>query len=361
VTIGDGFTTTHDIKLNGGDNTLTLGDNATIRGIDADDGANTIVIGDGLIADDIKTGDGDTAITIGDNATLDKIETGDGDDTLSFGDNLVADDIKTGDGADALSIGDNGVLDDIDTGDGDDTVAVGDGFTADKLETKDGDDLVISGAGGSIDDLDGGQGNDTLDSETEYPGATGFEIICFARGTLIETASGSRPIEALRAGDLVRTLDHGVQRIRWINSTAVRGHGLHAPVRIATGALGNARPLWVSQQHRMLMSGPEVQLHFAEPEALIAAKLLVGLPGVELVEVAEVEYFHMLFDRHEIVFAEGIPSESFYPGHMGMGVLSRDVCVEIYTLFPELERNPVAFGEAARYVLKPHEASLLSA
>lgn len=401
LTIGDGFTTDHDILLKGGDNFLSIGDNATIRKIDSEEGADTIIIGDGLTAEDIKTGDGDDTITIGDEAFLDKIETGDGDDTvvigddlvaddiktgdgadgltigdsafldkietgkgddtIEIGDGLVADDIKTGDGADGLTIGDGAVVDDINTDDGNDTVSVGDDFTADKLETKDGDDIVIVGTGGSIDDLDGGKGNDTLSSETDFPDASGFETICFARRTLIETENGNVPIERLRAGDRIRTLDHGLQCIRWIGSTRAPGRGVHAPVRIAAGALGNARPLWVSQQHRMFLSGWHFELNFGEKEVLVAAKHLVGLAGIEIVDVPSVEYFHMLFDKHELVFAEGIESESFHPGAVGMSTLSQEARAEVSRLFPSLASDPESFGQSARLSLRSFEAHVLAA
>ena len=221
---------------------------------------------------------------------------------------------------------------------------------------------MISGAGGSINDLDGGDDNDKLNSKTDYPNANSFEtIVCFVKGTRIETDKGNIAIEALRVGDRVKTADHGLQTIRWINSTSVPAFGLHAPVRIAAGALGNTRPLWVSQQHRMLFFGAEVQLYFGESEVLVAAKHLAGLSGIEIIELPRVEFFHMLFDRHEIVFSEGIPSESFYPGDVGMNALSDASCAEIYSLFPELEASSGSFGASARYVLKAYEAGVLAA
>ena len=361
LTFGHGFSTDHNIQLNGGDNFLSIGDNATIQGIVAGEGADTITIGDGLIADDIKMGGGDDALTIGNDASLDNIETGKGDDTITIGDNLLADDIKTDDGNDVLSIGDGAIVDDIDTGKGNDSVSVGDSFTADKLETKDGDDIVVVGTDGSINDLDGGNGNDTLDSDTDFPDATGFETICFARGTLIETEKGDVPIELLRVGDQVKTLDRDLQTIRWIGSTRVPGREVHAPVRIAAGALGNARALWVSQQHRMLLSGWKLELHFGEAQVLVAAKHLVGLAGVEIVELPSVEYFHMLFDRHEIVFAEGVESESFHPGGVGVSTLCEEQRAEIFSLFPSLKSAPNSFGASARLALRSFEACLLAA
>jgi len=361
VTIGNGFTTDHDIKLNGGDNFLSIGDNATLQKIVTEGGADTITIGDGLTADHIKSGDGADVITIGDGASLKNIESGDGDDTITVGDDFTANDIDTGNGADGLTIGDGAVVDDIDTGNGNDTVTVGDDFTADQLKTKDGDDVVTVGSNAVINDLDGGNGNDQLNSDTEFPGASNFEIICFARRTLIETEHGNVPIEALRAGHRIRTLDNGFQCIRWIGSTRVAGLGVHAPVRIAAGALGNARPLWVSQQHRMLMSGWNIELNFGEREVLVAAKHLVGIAGIDIVDVPSVEYFHMLFDQHEIVFAEGVESESFHPGAVGMDSLSKQAQAEVCSLFSGLLTEPESYGKAARLSVKSFEARILAA
>jgi len=368
ISIGNDLNATSDdpfvansIKTGDGNDVLTIRNNASLNDIDTGKGDDTVALGDDLVADDIKTGDGDDVLTIGDGASLHNIDTGKGNDTIEIGDNLFANDIKTGEGADGLTIGDGALVDDVDTGKGNDTVTVGDFFTADKLETKDGDDIVIAGIGGSIDDLDGGNGNDTLDSDTNYPDATSFETICFARGTLIETENGDVPIEALRAGDRVKTLDNGLQCIRWINSTCLPGHGVHAPVRIAAGALGNARTLWVSQQHRMLLSSWNIELLFGEGEVLVAAKHLVGLAGIKTVDLPSVEYFHMLFDRHEIVFAEGIESESFHPGDVGMNTLSAAQRAEVCGLFPSLRLDPNSFGTSARLSLKSFEAAILAA
>jgi len=102
-------------------------------------------------------------------------------------------------------------------------------------------------------------------------------------------------------------------------------------------------------------------MHFGETEVLVPAKHLVGLAGIQIVDIASVEYFHMLFDRHEIVFAEGIESESFHPGAVGMGTLSKESRTEIFGLFPELLSYPEMFGKSARLSLRSFEASVLVA
>ncbi|MBC2837695.1 Hint domain-containing protein, partial [Paragemmobacter straminiformis] len=161
-------------------------------------------------------------------------------------------------------------------------------------------------------------------------------IVCFTRGTRIMTATGERPIEELGPDDLVLTMDHGYQPIRWIGSTTVAATGRFAPVAIAAGVLGNARELRVSPQHRMLLTGWHAELLFEDAEVLVAARMLVNDTTIRPVEGGTVDYFHMLFDTHEIVYAEGAPSESFHPGQQGWGALAEEAKDEILTLFPML-------------------------
>ena len=78
---------------------------------------------------------------------------------------------------------------------------------------------------------------------------------CFTPGTHILTPLGEVPIEALKVGDTVLTLDRGPQPIRWIGRTEVAGRGRFAPVVIAKGTFGNDQALAVSQQHRLLLDG----------------------------------------------------------------------------------------------------------
>ena len=158
---------------------------------------------------------------------------------------------------------------------------------------------------------------------------------CFTAGTLIAVPGGTARVERLVPGDLVETLDHGAQVLRWIGQRSVAGRGDLAPVRFARGAVGNARPLLVSPQHRMLVGGWAAELFFGQDEVLVAARHLVGSPGVTRHETESVRYVHLLFDRHEIVFAEGAASESFHPGSI---LLNRDRALraEIAAIFPEL-------------------------
>jgi len=107
----------------------------------------------------------------------------------------------------------------------------------------------------------------------------------------------------------------------------------------------------------MLLSGWQAELLTGEEEVLVAAKMLVNDQTIRREEGGMVEYFHMLFDSHEIVMAEGAPSESFHPGKQGWGTLAEEARAEILTLFPMLEgENFDAYGPSARYSLTKREA-----
>ncbi|GAB4382161.1 Hint domain-containing protein [Albidovulum sp.] len=184
---------------------------------------------------------------------------------------------------------------------------------------------------------------------------------CFTLGTRIRTPGGDVAIETLAPGDLVLTEDHGPQPLRWIGRREVEAEGDFAPIRIARGAMGNGRTLFVSPMHRMLVRGWRAELLFGEAEVLVSAKFLVGTPGIRRAPMPRVTYLHLLFDRHEIVLAEGAPSESFHPGSILLDG-DRAVLGEIAAIFPELlarrREGPI---QAARRVISAREARLLAA
>jgi hypothetical protein len=185
-------------------------------------------------------------------------------------------------------------------------------------------------------------------------------VACFVRGTQIATRRGSVAIEDLEVGDEVITMDHGFQKIRWIGSTTVAAEGNLAPVVIRKGAMGNERDLRVSPQHRMLVRGWHVELMFGETEALVPAKALINDETVFPLEGGTVEYFHVMFDCHELIYAENIPSESFHPGHVGLGSFAEDTREEILTLFPQLRADAAGYSEHVRPSLKFREAKVLA-
>ncbi|MCG6560487.1 Hint domain-containing protein [Ruegeria sp. 1NDH52C] len=195
------------------------------------------------------------------------------------------------------------------------------------------------------------------------PGQLTFDttnVTCFCRGTLIATAEGEIPVEDLCAGDRVITRDRGYQRIRWIGSTVRDAHPGIAPIRIRAGVLKNNRDLRVSPNHRVLMVGPMVEFFLGHAEVLVPAKFLVDGEGIVQEQFGQVDYFHMLFDQHELVLSERAWTESFHPGQAGWSALCDETRAEILDLFPELESDCATMGSStARYVVDRREALVL--
>lgn len=183
-------------------------------------------------------------------------------------------------------------------------------------------------------------------------------LACFARGTRLLTDRGDIPVEEIEEENLVRTLDNGLQPVRRVLSKRVEGLGTLAPVMFRAGVLGNVRDLVVSPHHRVLMSGWQAELVAGCPEALVMAKDVVNGQTVLRLPMAEVEYFHLLFDRHEVIFAEGAMTESYHPLLPDSHLRAPDTQAEMLALFPDLAVEVALFGPAVRPTLTPTEAML---
>lgn len=191
-----------------------------------------------------------------------------------------------------------------------------------------------------------------------YVNAT--SVPCFAAGTMIETPRGSVQVERLQVGDLVVTQDDGPQPLRWIGKRTVPAEGDLAPVHIKANTFGQHRPLVVSPQHRILIRDTAAELLFGESEVLVAAKDLVNDTTVWRRQGGSVTYVHLMFDRHQVVFSEGLATESFLPGPQTSNLFEKAVLEEITAIFPELDpATGEGYGVAARRTLKRHEAEVL--
>ncbi|WP_394179831.1 Hint domain-containing protein [Yoonia maritima] len=204
-------------------------------------------------------------------------------------------------------------------------------------------------------------GSDTSGVRTGAVGMGDFtgDVVCFGHDTLIETDKGKVAVQDLREGDLVMTMDNGLQPIRWVGSRTVDAVGKFAPIVISKGVVGNTRELVLSPQHRVMMQGWQAELLFGEAEVLVAAKQLVNDETIVRREGGEVTYYHILFDRHEVIYADDAPCESFHPGHVGINGMDEAQSAEIFALFPELEDDVLAFGPTARLAAKASEGALL--
>lgn len=149
----------------------------------------------------------------------------------------------------------------------------------------------------------------------ENPRTRLAEVACvsFTRSTLITMANGmQKPIEELSIGDRVLTRDHGPRKIRWIGHQTVRATGSFAPIIIKKGTINNENDLTVSPNHRLFIYQRKNRLQAGRAEVLVKAKLLVNGVNVVQSDGGFVEYFQLLFDNHEIIYAEGIAAESMF-------------------------------------------------
>lgn len=202
--------------------------------------------------------------------------------------------------------------------------------------------------------------------DTDSQGSGG--VICFTPGTRIETPEGPTLIEDLREGDRVQTKDNGTQQIRWIGSRRMTGARLFAmpmlrPVRISADVFGKGEPdpdLVVSPQHRILIKGQVAQDLFNTAEVLVAAKDLINGDTVTVdLRMREVTYVHLLFDDHQVLWANGVETESFHPSSASLNTLSPQDRLRLLANHPELEYDPHSYGNFARRSLSASEAAIL--
>ncbi|MDO9525325.1 MAG: Hint domain-containing protein [Gemmobacter sp.] len=168
-------------------------------------------------------------------------------------------------------------------------------------------------------------------------------LLCFIAGTLIATPQGERAVEGLQPGDLVSTADGGAVPLRWLGHRRVSGFELARypelrPVVIPAGLFGPGQPhsdLGLSPQHRIVVDGWQVELLFGAEAMLMPALHLVGAGARHGTQPGPLDFYHLLFDGHAVVLANGLRSESFQPGSRALrpGSAARR---EVDLLFPGL-------------------------
>ncbi len=192
-------------------------------------------------------------------------------------------------------------------------------------------------------------------------------FVCYAQETGLLTASGEVEAGRLEVGDQVWSLDNGSRPVRWIGTRHLGPEQLadrpnQRPIRIRRGALGKGLPrrdLLVSPQHRVLVSSKIARNRFGDGEALVPAKHLTALSGISVAEdIAEVTYVHILFDRHEVLIAEGAPAESLYLGPDTHKTLSPEQLLDIRLRFPETVLPDYRMVPARRFLTGPETRQL---
>ena len=193
-------------------------------------------------------------------------------------------------------------------------------------------------------------------------------VICFTPGTWLATPDGPCLIEDLRQGDRVLTRDNGAQIVLWRGQRRLTGARLHAmphlrPIRFRRDALGQDRPeqdLLVSPQHRMLVKGAAAQALFNVDEVLVAAEDLINDHSVTVDQALRaVTYVHILLPRHNIIWANGLETESFHPANAALDQIRPDQRQDLLDLMPDLAQSPQTYGDPARRNLTRSEAAIL--
>ncbi|MDF1854489.1 Hint domain-containing protein [Pseudooceanicola sp.] len=193
-------------------------------------------------------------------------------------------------------------------------------------------------------------------------------FICFTPGTRIRTPNGLAFVEDLREGDLVQTKDNGAQPVLWTGARRMTGARLYTmpwlrPIRIRAGVFGIAQPdaeFLVSPEHRMLIRGPVARALFNTSEVLVAARDLVhGSSIVQDTKVRDITYVHMLLPEHQIVWANGVETESFHPANASLDALTEGDRQRLLEGMPEIRADAFAYGGFARRNLTSPEAAIL--
>ena len=184
-------------------------------------------------------------------------------------------------------------------------------------------------------------------------------VICFGPGTGILTGQGERAIETLQRGDLVMTRDQGLRPIRWIGTRVVQGTGTMAPVEISTTTQDGDAGLLVSPHHRMLFTGHRAEMLFGVSEVLVPAVHLVDGMAIRRCNVKELTYYHLMFDHHEVIYANGIATESFHATDTWLTGLEDQAREKLFGIFPNLRTSSGPHLEPVRQCLDDVKARLL--
>jgi len=218
-------------------------------------------------------------------------------------------------------------------------------------------DFIVPGSGDGtalatfdVDNLDPDSPNGTWDLFVN-----GGIVVCFLEGTLIETSQGAKPIQWLRDGDLLKTLDHGFQALVKVVESRFVACDKTLPVCISANTLDNDKDLFLSPHHRVLITNSYCDLLFGTPSVFVAAKHLLGLPGVrQETRARHVSYYHLVLRDHEVIFSNARPSESFFAGDMArlaLGSTRQQMQSQI--------SESALTQSTARRTLKAHEAMVL--
>ena len=214
------------------------------------------------------------------------------------------------------------------------------------------------------------QAGDIVDAVHNIPDLPELVAACaaFSRGTLIATEDGPVAVEDLLPGDRIITRDNGPVPLRWCGATAINyradaAQAASGSLRLLAHALGDQRPttdLILHQSARVLVDHAACTLAIGKRAALVPVRALRDSDSViELRPIGAVEFFNLAFDRHEIIFANGVETEGYHPGPRVCATIGGEVHHHLAHLFPYMSGHLDRFGPLSRPRLSDAEADAL--
>jgi len=167
-------------------------------------------------------------------------------------------------------------------------------------------------------------------------------VPCFTAAMEIETEMGPVAAGNIEAGMMVKTVDHGLQEVKYVASRKVLAAGQMRPIVFEKGAIGNDQRLVVSQRHRFhvdALPGDIKSTFGPQTDCLIQAnELCNGTTIHEATGGGMVEYVHLMFDDHQLVHCYGTVSESWQPTASALRHYP-ELAEELLAIFPGLDQR----------------------
>lgn len=187
--------------------------------------------------------------------------------------------------------------------------------------------------------------NNYIFGAADFGNSGSAPVICFVNGTFIATECGEMLVEDLKIGDLVYTIGGELKPIRWIGKRDVTSQELAQneklrPIKFAVGSMGESIPkrdLWLSRQHRVLVTSKVASRMYNEGSVLVPAIKMISFENISIDEsMKPVSYFHILLEDHDVVLVENMGCESLYLGDNALKAMSKHAQEELAMLFPEV-------------------------
>ncbi len=191
---------------------------------------------------------------------------------------------------------------------------------------------------------------DIVETTRVVPAVPIFEeaVAAFARGAQVPTERGLVAVEDLLPGDRVKTVGRGFRTLLWRGATTLvtgvpgQSAEMGRLTRISADALGIARPmhdLVLGPMAQLVRHGDAIERITGHRAAAIPARDLIdGMGVVELTPPSAVAVFHLGFERHERLLANGVEVASYHPDPSRLARLLPEQRELFLSCFPHLQQ-----------------------